>query len=161
MPAMADPPILMNLQTVNIDSVQTSAPRSPCHHVIGSHGEVWQWYGDGRDLITRIVAVRRPCMPSATAVRHLLIAEMRRISDEFDDDPTDTEVCVSQVHGSQAAFHATSSGITSGIRLHNDVLMATDGSSLYLSRVVSPDTADGRGLAEAMNSNIQFSRRAG
>lgn len=160
MPATADPPIPMNLQTVNVDSVQTRAPRSPCHHVTGSNGEMWQWYGDGRDLITRIVAVRRPCMASATAVRHLLIAEMRRISDEFDDAPTDTEVSVSHVRGSRAAFHATSSGITSGIRLHNDVLMATDGSSLYLSRVVSPDTADGRGLAEAMNSNIQFSQRA-
>jgi hypothetical protein len=121
---------------------------------------MWQWHGDGRDLITRIVAVRRPFMASATAVRHLLIAEMRRISDEFDDDSTDTEVSVSHVRGSRAAFHATTSGITNGTRLHNDVLMATDGSALYLSRVVSLDTADGRATAEAMNSNIQFSQRA-
>lgn len=160
MPPLADPSNMMDIQTVNIGSVQVSSPRSPCHHVTGSHGEMWQWYGDGRDLITRIVVVRRPCMESATAVRHLLIAEMRRISDEFDDDPTDTEVSVSHARGAPAAFRATSSGITSGIRLHNDVLMATDGSSLYLSRVVSPDTADGKGLAKAMNSNIQFSQRA-
>lgn len=159
MPAMANPSILMNLHTVNIHSVQTSVPRSPCHHVTGSHGEMWQWYGDGRDLITRIIAVRRPYMASATAVRHLLISEMRRISDELEDDPIDTEASLSHVRGSRAAFHATSSGITSGIRLHNHVLMATDGYALYLSRVVSPDTADGRRVAEAMNSNTQFSQR--
>lgn len=149
------------MQTTEVDAVRIDAPASPCHHIVGTNGEMWQWYGDGHGLITSIVAVRRPCMPSATAVRHLLNAEADRISNEFDyyQNESDANVSVAYVPGSRAAFQTTLSGPRSGIRLHDNILMASDGDSLYLSRVVVPDTSDGRDLATAMNSTVEIVQR--
>lgn len=158
MSGRADVPDPMRVQSTEVDAVRIDAPASPCHHIVGTNGEMWQWYGDGTGLITSIVAVRRQCTPSATAVHHLLNAEVDRISCEFDryQNESGPNVSIAYVPGSRAAFQTTLSGPRSGIQMHDNVLMASDGSSLYLSRIVVTDTSDGRDLAATMNSTVKI-----
>lgn len=148
-------------QAVEIGSVRVHAPAGPYRHVQGTNGEMWQWIGDGRSMVTYILASRRQRQPTAAAVRHLLNSQMARITEEYDSArPAQTgDIHISHVPGSRAAFRSTSNGVRSGIQLHDSVLIASDAEGLYISHMVVPNTDVNRDLARAVTSSLEIVHR--
>lgn len=141
--------------------MRVHAPAGPHRHVQGTNGEMWQWVGDGSDLVTYILAARRQRHRTATAVRHLLNSEMARVTEEYDSAwPARTgDVQIAYVPGSRAAFRSTADGVRCGIQLHDSVLIASDAEGLYMSHIVVPDTDSNRDLAEAVTSSLKIIHR--
>lgn len=42
------------------------APEGPSRHVVATYGHLWQWVGDGAELFTLAVAVRRTQLGTPT-----------------------------------------------------------------------------------------------
>lgn len=146
------------IRAVGLGGVALAAPLGSPTYTRGTYGEMWQWIGNGNSLISLVVAARPGAQESAGGVRYRLLAETDRISVPL-RRPADGERPrpeLVDVPGAVAAFKMPVDGIREGVRLHNGVLVASDGAVTYLVHAAVTDTETGRRLASSLLSSLQF-----
>lgn len=148
----------MSIATVDLRAVTLAAPIEMPNYVRGTYGEMWHWPGDGRDLITLVLASRGVASESPTGVRHRLLAEVGRVCDSLQRAPGAKPPTAERVDvpGASAAYMSRVDGLRGGVPLHNLVAVAERRGSLYLMHVAALDTVIGRELASKISSSLRL-----
>lgn len=148
----------MPTMRTDLGQLRMLAPTSRPRYTRGTHGEMWQWLGDGESLISLILAGRSGGEDSAEGTRHRLLAEVDRISQPLVRSPGSDLVLAEGAHvpGASAAYLARVDGLREGVAVHNAVLMAAIQGTSYLLHVVATDTTAGRELASTLSSGLQI-----
>lgn len=131
----------------------TGAPR----HLRGAHGDMWQWVGDGEELISLSVAVRESQLGTPTGVRHHLSWEVRQARAGLDPEPVASSVArvLIDVEGAVGAAAADVLGRVRGFDVHDRIIVMTDGAHMHVVRALVPDTPEGRELTERVTASLQ------
>lgn len=146
------------IRAIDLGGVALAVPFGPRIYTSGTYGEMWQWIGNGKSLISLVVAVRPGAQESIDGVRHRLLAESDRIGAPL-RRPSDGERPrpeLVDVPGAVAAFKVPVDGIREGVQLHNAVLVASDSAVTYLVHAAVTDTGAGRRLASSVLSSLQL-----
>ena len=148
------PPMLT--KHVDLGPVRLLAPDRPLRYTRGTLGEMWQWVGDGENLISLILAARSGPTESAVGVQHRLLAEVQRIGGSLVRSPGAGLASTERAYipGSSASFVAHVDGVREGILLHNAVVMAAAPETSYRLHVVATGTQAGRELASRMSLSL-------
>lgn len=149
-------PMLTN--HVDLGPVRLLAPDRPPRYTRGTLGEMWQWIGDGENLISLILAARSDSAESAVGVRHRLLAEVQRIGGSLTRSPDAGLASTERAYipGSSASFIAHVDGVREGILLHNAVVMAAARETSYLLHLAATATPAGRELASRMSLSLRL-----
>jgi hypothetical protein len=125
-------------------------------HVRATHGHLWQWIGDGEELISLTVAVRETKLGSPTGVRHHLDWEARQVLAGMDPDVSSSSSSVLvDVPGATGAAAADVPGRVRGVDVRNRIIVTTDGQYMHVIRALVPDTDAGRDVAESVTTALQ------
>jgi hypothetical protein len=149
--------MLRHMTAADIGPLSLLAPEYAPRHVVAGHGHLWQWVGDGEELISLSVAVRETRLGTATGVKHHLaweVKELRKTMDERVEAPRETDVMV-MVEGASGSAAADVDGPMHGYEVHNRVIVTTDGEHLHVTRVVVRDNDAGRELSEMVTSTLR------
>lgn len=140
----------------HLGPVSLVAPDDAPRHVRAAHGHLWQWVGDGEELISLSVAVRDSRLGTPTGVRHHLTWEVRQASADLDPDPaaTVTRVLV-DVDGAVGAAAADVRGRVRGLDVHDRIIVLSDGAHMHMVRTLVAATPEGRELSEQVTSALQ------
>ena len=125
---------------------------------MATHGHLWQWVGDGADLFTLAVAVRRTQLGTPTGARHHLRWELDQLRPgpaPVSDAPVETDVMV-HIDGATGAAAADLDGEVRGTAVRQRVLVTTDGDHMHIVRVLVPDTNSGAELIERVTSSLSI-----
>lgn len=144
------------LVTAALGPVTLLTPVDRPRHVVATHGHLWQWVGDGTDLFTLAVAVRRTQLGTQTGVRHHLrweLDQLRPGPGPDSDDPVETDVMI-HVDGATGAAAADLVGEVGGNAVRQRVLVTSDGDLMHVVRVLVPDTDAGMELTERVTSSL-------
>lgn len=148
----------LTTRLVDLGRMALEAPAWLPTHTVGTHGEMWQWIGDGNNLVSLIVAVRPGEQESVGGLRNRLFAEVDRVRARL--RPTAGGKLIRpemvDVGGAFAAFSMSVSGTREGMELHNDLLIATDRVDMYLVHAAVPGTESGRRLASSLLSSVRL-----
>lgn len=149
---------LLPTTSVQIAAAALVAPHTVPRHIQGTHGEMWQWTGDGTSLFSLVLAVRSDGEESPAGLRHRLIAEVERIARPLRLAPSHKPFRpgIAVVPGARAAFIAHLDGVRDGVPIHNAVLVATRRDEVYVLHVAVPDTHLGREQASKMASSLRL-----
>jgi hypothetical protein len=142
----------------NLGPVSLVAPQDAPRHVRAAHGHMWQWVGDGEELISLSIAARESRLGTPTGVRHHLSWEVRQVRSDLDpqhDAPSVTRVLV-DVDGAVGASAADVLGRVRGVEVHDRIIVMTDGAHMHVVRALVPDTPEGRELSESVTSSLQL-----
>lgn len=146
------------LTRTDIGPLSLLLPDLELHHVLASHGQLWQWTGDGKELYTLAVAVRRTRLGTPTGVRHHLTAEVRQLRASLStptSEPTVQRVVV-DVEGSYGAAAADLIGEAHGAPVRHRVLVSTDGEHMHVLHLLVPDSDEGQRLADRIGSSVRL-----
>jgi len=153
------PDAALRLSQESAGPIRLLAPSTGEQHTTGTHGEMWQWVGDGGDLISLIVAVRRTRLGTSSGVRQHLTWEFDRLQRTFDPD-----IAASRqgpefrpIRGATAVAIGTLTGVRSGIRIHNSVVVTTDRTWMHVIHIMTPDTNRGRSFATTVGDSVEVS----
>lgn len=140
-----------------VGSLRIDAPFGSPRRTRGSHGEMWQWIGDGHKMFSLIVASRDE-VESTMGLRRRLATEVARVGSAYklDTDPSEARLQVAYVPGSRAAFMSIANGARDGVRVHNLVLMAAGHTQTHLVQIASPDDNEGRDLAAKLSKTLRL-----
>lgn len=155
-PTMSDATI--QLAQHRVGPVQLQAPHIEVRHTRGTHGDMWQWIGDGANLISLIVAVRRTRLGSATGVKHHLQAEMDRLERGLDIEHGSEHHTIDArpVPGASAEAAGVVSGVRDGVKTRDTVVVTTDHTYMHLIHIMTPNTTRGISVAEAISSSVEI-----
>lgn len=141
------------LVPVAVGGVVVAAPVEVPRHVPGGAGDLWEWTGDGEDLLALLVATRRSAVPDAHGVAGHLTREVRQVEADlaeprrepveavFGDAVADAMVVVG------AATVGEDLGRDAAIPVRHALAVATDGRThLHLVHLVTRDDDAGREL---------------
>lgn len=149
--------MLTTLTTATLGPVRLDAPAPAPRHVVAEHGHLWQWVGDGEELISLSVAVRTTRLGTPVGVRHHLAweVEQARITlDPVDEEPAAAEVLV-MVDGATGASAADVDGTVHGLPVHNRLVVTTDGELMHVIRIAVPDHDRGREVSETVTAGLR------
>lgn len=148
----------VTMKTFDLGRFALEAPLGPPVRTVGTHGEMWQWIGDGAKLISLVVAVRPSERESVDGLRNRLLAEVERVGSSLRlaSDREQLRPEAIDVNGAFAAFSMSVDGIHEGIKLHNVMLVATGGASTFLAHVAVPDTGTARQVASSILSSLRL-----
>lgn len=155
---MTDEHSTSTLQRTTLDALTVYAPDVPRKRFNAEHGHMWQWVPRGGPLVSLTVAVRKQTrLTSAAGVRGHLLWELKRHRDAMDlpsDAVMERDIPVHVAGARGIASAGFVDGVRSGIRLHNRVVVTTDGADLYVVHAAVGDTDAGRRLAEELTGGI-------
>lgn len=144
--------VALPLEKRQIAALTVPAPLSPARTFDGLHGRLWQWVGDGQQLITLTVSVRDEArLASAWVVEGHLRWKLEDLS------ATAPEPQVGVVPGAVASASGRVSVSRNGVPTHNGVVVATEGANLYVVHVVAVDSDAGWALVPRILDGIGFS----
>lgn len=149
--------MLTEMTTAHLGPVTLAAPSFEPRHVVAKHGHLWQWVGDGEELVSLSVAVRQTRLGTQTGVEHHLAWEVRELRAEMDPgsaDQDESEVLV-HVDGATGSAAADLAGTVRGLAVHNRIIVTTEGEHMQVVRVLVPDNDPGRELSEAVTSSLE------
>lgn len=142
----------IRLEPVTLSRITLAGPDSDLRTFDGKHGRMWQWIGDGRELIGLAVSVRRDTqLNTAFGVRGHLVWELDRLHGSGPSQDRDADV-----PGAAHAAVGSVDALKEGIRTHNEVLVATDSHDMYVVHAMVTDSAPGRALAERVLASVSF-----
>ncbi len=150
----------MTLETTDLGPIVLLAPEEPPRHVRGTHGQMWQWVGDGSELFTLAVAVRETRLGNAQGTRDHLAWEVRQLQPApapGEEAPRVSDVSV-VVDGAAAAAAADVRGEVGGQQVRHRVVVSTDGQVMHVIRLVVPDSTQGRELADRVSAGVTVRR---
>lgn len=148
--------MLTRLIRTELGPVTLDAPEFPPRQFTGSHGHLWQWVGDGAELISLSVAVRESRLVTDNGVKGHLAWEVREVADVFDGDHESAiSYLPADVSGGDASAAATVDGLREGHPVRSHLVVTTDGTHYqYVIHALVPDSADGRDVAAAVTTGI-------
>jgi hypothetical protein len=148
--------VLTQLVTTDIGPVSLPSPTVAPRHVVADHGHLWQWIGDGEELVSLSVAVRTTRLGTPTGVKHHLAWEVDEVSSAMDavDAASDRDVMV-MVDGATGSAAADVDGPMRGADVRNRIIVTTDGHHMHVVRALVRDTRGGRELAEAVTAGLR------
>jgi hypothetical protein len=137
--------------------VSLAAPGDAPRRVRATHGHLWQWIGDGEELISLSVAVRETRLGTSTGVRHHLSWEVDQVRSGMDPEPGTSSVArvLIDVDGATGAAAADVVGRVRGVEVRNRIIVTTDGQHMHVVRALVPDSEEGRELSEAVTTALQ------
>lgn len=143
--------------TTAVGPVTTAAPEAEPRHVLASHGHLWQWVGDGRELISLSVTVRRTRLGTPAGVRHHLTWEAQQVREtlEAGTGPGRATDVLVDVVGASTSAAADVDGRMQGLDVHNRLVVTTDGQYMHVVRILVPDSNAGRELSETISSALR------
>lgn len=142
----------LRLEDVEIGAVSVPAPLSPARTFDGLHGRLWQWVGDGQELISLAVSVREESrLASAWVVEGHLNWKLEELG------ATAPEPKVGTVPGAVASASGRVSALRDGVPTHNGVVVATGGKNLYVVHVMAVDSDAGWALVSRVLDAIRMS----
>lgn len=142
----------IRLEPVTLSRITVSGPESDLRMFDGKHGRMWQWIGDGRELISLAVSVRRDTQLNTDfGVRGHLVWELDRLHGSGPAEDREADV-----PGAAHAAAGTVDALKEGIRTHNEVLVATDRHDMYVVHAMVTDSAQGRALAQRVLASVSF-----
>lgn len=132
------------------------APNQAPRHIRGAHGDLWQWFGSGRELISLTVAVRETQIGNARGVRDHALWEAERLSQSMDRGPADpvSTSAPARVPGSVGAAAAVVDGVYSGVSTHNRIVVTSDGQYMHVVHAMTTNTPRGRRRAAALVDDL-------
>lgn len=145
------------LVTADLGPVSLLAPAQPPRHVRATHGRLWQWIGEGTELISLSVAVRETRLGTPTGVRHHLTWEVDQVRSGMDAEPDEPRVAdvLIQVEGAVGGAAADVAGRTNGMEVHDRLIVTTEGRHMHVVRILVPDNDAGRELSETVTSSLR------
>jgi hypothetical protein len=145
------------LTSQHLGPVTLAAPGGRPRHVVAEHGHLWQWVGDGEELLSLSVAVRSTRLGTPTGVRHHLSWEVRQVQSAMDPDSSTgrTDVLV-DVTGAVGGVAADVSGRERGVEVHNRIIVTTDGHHMHVIRALVTDTPEGRQLCDEVTDSLRI-----
>lgn len=149
--------MLTHMTTADIGPMSLVAPEFAPRHVVADHGHLWQWVGDGEELISLSVAVRETRLGTATGVKHHLaweVQELRKTMDQNVQELRGADVMV-MVDGATCSAAADVNGKMHDDEVHNRVIVTTDGEHMHVTRIVVRDNDAGRELSERVTSTLR------
>lgn len=146
------------LQRTETELFVVNAPQTPPRRFEGEHGTMWQWVGDGRELISWSVAARETRLGTARGSHDHLVAEIDRLIDHADagTHPREQGPIDLEIEGAAGASYAVIDEVREGIATHNRVAVATDRRRMFVFHAMVTDTDQGRALAEEVLSDIEL-----
>jgi hypothetical protein len=145
------------LSTARLGPVTLPAPSVAPRQLAGDHGHLWQWLGDGHELVSLSVAVRTTRFRTPSGARRRLAWEAQRVRDDLDPEADSTLVdpVAVEVDGAVGAAVAEVDGSQRSLAVHHRLVMTTDGTHLHLVQVVTRDTSEGRELADVVTAGLE------
>jgi hypothetical protein len=135
-------------------ALRLPVPAGEPKFIVGTHGQVLQWVGDGRTLIALTVTVRRQTrMTSPFALRNHLSWELDRLAERMEGELRREEPGIDSESSTPVG---TIDGHREGLDTHNRVLVSTDGQDMYIVHVMVTDTDAGRALAGEVLDGVGF-----
>lgn len=140
-----------------VGPVQLQAPRVEVRHTRGTHGDMWQWIGDGDGVISLIVAVRRTQLGSSSGAKHHLQAEMDRLERGLDIEHGSEHHTIDArpVPGAAAEAAGVVSGVRHGVKTRDTILVTTDHIYMHLIHIMTPNTTRGIASADEIQSSVE------
>lgn len=150
--------MLTRLIRTQLGPVTLNAPEFPPRQLHGTHGHLWQWVGDGGELISLSVAVRESRLVSEAGIRGHLTWEVREVKDTLDPSrETNVAHVPADVSGADASAAATVDGVRDGHAVRSFLVVTTDGArNQFVIHALVPDNAHGREMATAVTTGIQI-----
>jgi hypothetical protein len=141
----------------HLGPVSLVAPGGSPRHVEAEHGHLWQWVGDGEELISLSVAVRSTRLGTPTGVRHHLAWEVRQVQSALDPGSSagHSDVLV-DVTGAVGSVAADVSGRERGVEVHNRIIVTTDGQHMHVIRALVTSTSEGRQLCDEVTDALEI-----
>ncbi|KRF17411.1 hypothetical protein ASG90_09030 [Nocardioides sp. Soil797] len=150
------PNVLTTLTSTGVGPMTLPTPSVRPSHYSGEHGEMWQWLGDGRELISLSVAVRDTRLGTQKGVADHLNWEVERIRKQLDagaDSRVRAGVDV-RVDGAVGSAAADVDGTQRGTDVRNRLVVTTDGAHMHVVQVMVRDHENGRELAAEISSRL-------
>lgn len=150
--------MLTRLVRTELGPVTLDAPEFPPRQLNGEHGHLWQWVGDGGELISLSVAVRESRLVTERGVRGHLSWEMREVENDLDaDQESRASYHPVDVSGADAAAAATVDGMREGHAVRSHLVVTSDGDRYqYVIHALVPDNHRGREMAAALTTAISI-----
>lgn len=145
-----------DLVVARLGPMNLLAPSQSPRHVRGTHGDLWQWIGSGRELISLTVAVRETQIGNARGVRDHALWEAERLSRSMDHGSEDAVATSAppRVPGSVGVAAAVVNGVYSGISTHNRIVVTSDGQYMHVVHAMTTNTPQGRRRAAALVDDL-------
>lgn len=149
------------LTRTTLDALTLDAPDAPRRRFDAEHGHMWQWVPQRGPLISMTVAVRTQTrLADPEGVRGHLLWELRRHREAMDipaDAVLDRALPVHVAGAMGIAAAGAVEGIRSGVRMHNRVVVTTDGADMYVVHVAAVGTDEGRRIADELTAGLALS----
>lgn len=143
----------LQLTNAKLGALAVPAPLSPARTFDGLHGTLWQWVGDGQELISLAVSVREESrLASAWVVEGHLNWKLEELG-----ATTPLETKVGAVPGALASASGRVSALREGVPTHSGVVVATEGANLYVVHVMVVDSDAGWELVSRVVDGIRIS----
>ncbi len=150
--------MLTRLIRTRLGPVTLDAPEFPPRQFDGAHGHLWQWVGDGGELISLSVAVRKSRLLTEDGVRGHLLWEVREVQHDLDPSPeSQVAYLPADVSGADASAAATVDGARDGHPVRSHLVVTTDGARhQFVIHALVPDNHLGREMSGAVTTGIQI-----
>lgn len=150
--------MLTRLIRTELGPMTLDAPEFPPRQATGEHGHLWQWVGDGGELVSLSVAVRQSRLVSERGVRDHLNWEVRELAETLDaDHESRVSFLAADVSGAPASAAATVDGMREGHALRSHLVVTTDGARhQYVIHALVPDNRHGREMSTALTTAIMI-----
>lgn len=150
--------MITRLVRTQLGPVTLNAPEFPPRQLHGKHGHLWQWVGDGGELISLSVAVRESRLVTEPGIRGHLSWEVREVEGALDPRrETNVAQVPAAVAGADASAAATVDGVRDGHPVRSHLLVTTDGDrNQFVVHALVPDSPHGREMATAVTTGIQI-----
>ncbi len=146
------------LAETELGPMTLTAPEFPPRQFDGEKGHLWQWEGDGGELISLTVAVRESLLVTERGVRDHLTWEVGQLKENLDAG-SDTQVAHRpvEVAGADASAAALVDGYREGHAVRSQLVVTTDGARyMYVVHALVPDHAQGWEMADVVTSGIRI-----
>lgn len=146
------------LVRAELGAMRLLVPSGDPKALAGTHGQLWQWVGDGRTLIALTVTIRQDTqMTTPMRIHNHLTWELDQLAEQM----TDVHDRVEPPFGPDGAPEGTwAVGSLAGTRkrlaAEARVLVTTDGEDLYIVQIVVTETPEGRALAGEVLSSVEL-----
>lgn len=155
------------LVPVAVGGVVVAAPVDVPRHVPGRAGDLWEWTGDGEDLLTLVVATRRSSVPDAHGVAGHLTREVRQVEADLADPRREAvdrpvfgdAVAEATVVVGTATVGEDLGGLDGDVAVRHALAVATDAHAhLHLVHLVTRDEDAGRALEHRILDSLALDR---
>ena len=145
------------LVDIQVGTLHLRAPDTEPQIITGTHGQVAQWTGDGRTLVSFSVATRVDShLTSPFSLANHVRWELDRLQQRMDGEVQRVEATNREIPGATGAAVGEIGGVRMTLATHNEVLATSDGQDQYVVHAMVTDTPEGRACAAELLRDVRF-----